>query len=179
MAHQYRRTTAVAAGDRAALGFKPGRITTIADARTIGRSPTQVAMPIIDRWLDQAPERLHLLADALVHRSVRGEKQRRAVAEWRGALVELRKATNEFNGDGVPVAIEGFELLPLTSMQPPSLPTAKRLLIATRLRELADRNQGYERTEQELEDFRLWAPAARRDVEELEQLTAARVGPPR
>lgn len=111
----------------AALGFKPGRITTIADARTIGRSPTQVAMPIIDRWLDQAPERLHLLTDALVHRSVRGEKQRRAVAEWRGALVELRKATNEFNGDGVPVAIEGFELLPLTSMQPPSLPTAKQL----------------------------------------------------
>ena len=45
-----------------ALKFKPGKITTIAaDARTSGRSPTQVAMPMIDRWLDQAPERLHSL----------------------------------------------------------------------------------------------------------------------
>lgn len=52
----------------AGLGFQPGRITTVAaDARTIARSPTQVSMPIIDRWLDQAPERLHLLAEAIVH----------------------------------------------------------------------------------------------------------------
>src|SRR3954470_5115435 len=48
-----------------ACGFKLSRITTVAaDARTIARSPTQVAMPIIDRLLDQAPEKLHLLAVA-------------------------------------------------------------------------------------------------------------------
>jgi hypothetical protein len=44
--------------------------------------------------------------------------------------------------------------------------------------ELANHNEGYERSEQEIEDFRLWAPTAKRHVEELEQLTTARVGPP-
>ena len=62
-----------------ACGFKLGRITTVAaDARTIARSPTQVAMPLIDRLLDQAPERLHLIADALARKSVRSERQKAA-----------------------------------------------------------------------------------------------------
>ena len=70
--------------------------------------PTQVAMPIVDRWLDQAPERLHLLADALVHKAVQGDAQASAVREWRRSLAELRTATNGFNSDGIPVAIEGL-----------------------------------------------------------------------
>lgn len=40
-----------------------GRITTItAEARSSGKSPTQEAMPVIDRWLGQYPERLYVLA---------------------------------------------------------------------------------------------------------------------
>lgn len=56
------------------LACSPGRITTItADARTHSRSPTQVAMPIIDRWLDQAPEKIHALANALVFQTTEGK----------------------------------------------------------------------------------------------------------
>jgi hypothetical protein len=74
----------------------------------ISRSPTQVAMPIVDRWLDQAPERLHLLADALVHQQINGQAQAGAVREWRRSLAELRTATEGFDSDGIPVAIEGL-----------------------------------------------------------------------
>lgn len=65
-------------------------------------------MPIVDRWLDQAPERLHLLADALVHKTVQGDAQASAVREWRHSLAELPTATNGFNSDGIAVAIEGL-----------------------------------------------------------------------
>jgi hypothetical protein len=75
------------------LGFRPGRITTVAaDARTISRSPTQVSMPIVDHWLDQAPEQLHLLADALVHRTIGGPLQASSVREWRRSLSRRHKS---------------------------------------------------------------------------------------
>ncbi len=95
-----------------ALRLRPGRITTItAQARTRSRSPMQVAMPIIDRWLDQAPERLHLLANALVQRTNLGALQQECVRDWRRTLADLQSAAGEYNPDGVPVAIEGLETL--------------------------------------------------------------------
>lgn len=107
------------------LGYKPGRITTIAaDARTISRSPTQVAMPIVDRWLDQAPERLHLLADAVIHKSARGRRQEESVRDWRRSLAELRSAAGAFNADGIPVAIQGLATLGGISRRPPTIPTS-------------------------------------------------------
>lgn len=90
------------------LNFDPGRITTIAaDARTHSRSPTQVAMPIVDRWLDQAPERLHALANALVQKGARNDKERAALAGWGRCLTELEDVAKNYNPDGVPVAVEG------------------------------------------------------------------------
>jgi 3',5'-cyclic AMP phosphodiesterase CpdA len=161
----------------ASLGFRPGRITTIAaDARTIARSPTQVAMPIIDRWLDQAPERLHLLADAMVYRAARSDEQRRAIAEWRRALVEIRSATEEYNSDGVPIAIEGLRTLAAFIHATAKAGDAEATVIAAQLRALADHNEGYERSKRERSDFRLWAPTAERQAEELERLTAAMFG---
>jgi len=161
------------------LGIKCGRITTIAaDARTIAKSPTQVAMPIIDRWLDQVPDRLHLLADALVHRSVRTDSQRRAVAEWRQALVELKSATKEFNNDGVPIAIEGLRMLAAYVNATAEPGDTDAAVLATKLQALADHNQGYEDTKREAGNFRTWSPAAQYFVEELERLTNLRLGLP-
>ncbi|MGY4172645.1 metallophosphoesterase [Bradyrhizobium sp. USDA 4529] len=155
--------------------FEPGRITTIAaDARTIARSPTQVAMPIVDRWLDQLPERLHLLADALVHRQIRGRVQEKAVAGWRSALAELRAATEGFNPDGVPLAIEGLSTL-AAYIQASAAPEDDEVLgMAQRLREFADHNQQYERTKREASDYVRWSQIAKRYIDELEQMTTLR-----
>ncbi|MFG3594486.1 hypothetical protein [Bradyrhizobium sp. RDI18] len=128
-----------------ALGFLPGRITTIsADARTHSRSPTQVAMPIIDRWLDQAPERLHLLANALVHGNVRDGQQRDAVRGWERALSDLEATANEYNPDGLPIAIDGLKLLAsyLEVVNEDEDPTLKSLTRV--LRRLARDNEGFE-----------------------------------
>lgn len=158
------------------LGFRPGRITTIAaDARTISRSPTQVAMPIIDRWLDQAPQRLHLLADALVHPASQGDAQRAAVVGWKRTLAELRSATDAFNAEGVPVAIEGLRTL-AAYLRATAAPGEEDVLsIAALTSELADHNETYERTGRKKSDFDLWAEAARRRVDELDARTSKRL----
>ncbi|BBB97117.1 MULTISPECIES: thymidylate synthase [Bradyrhizobium] len=159
-----------------ACGFKPGRITTVAaDARTIARSPTQVAMPLIDRLLDQAPEKLHLLADAMVRRSVRNEHQKAAVASWREALGELRNAANaSYNNDGIPIAIEGLRALAAYVEVGADAGDTKASTIVATLRDLADQNEGYERSKREPEDFKRWSRGALQRVAELEAVTDER-----
>lgn len=159
-----------------ACGFKPGRITTVAaDARTIARSPTQVAMPLIDRLLDQAPEKLHLLADALVRRSVRNDRQRAAVASWREALAELRNAANAaYNHDGIPIAIEGLRALAAYVEAGAEATDTKATDIVATLRDLADQNEGYELSKRETEDFKRWSRGALQRVTDLEAITDER-----
>ncbi|MER8433832.1 hypothetical protein [Mesorhizobium caraganae] len=68
-------------------------------------------MPIVDRWLDQAPERLHALANVLVQKGARNEKERVALGGWGRCLIELEDVAKNYNPDGVPVAVEGLEVL--------------------------------------------------------------------
>jgi hypothetical protein len=157
------------------LGFRSGRITTVAaDARTASRSPTQVSMPIIDRWLDQAPERLHLLADALVHRTVGGQPQAGSVQEWRRSLSELRAATQEFNPDGIPVAIEGLLILAayIEATAPATDDELSRL--ARNLRDLAYVNRTFTHSP-DLASFNRWSPVAQGLLSRLEWMTDQRL----
>ncbi|HWT30352.1 MAG TPA: hypothetical protein VN240_04915, partial [Propylenella sp.] len=158
------------------LGFRPGRITTIAaDARTISRSPTQVAMPIIDRWLDQAPERLHLLADAMVHKRVDTPQHVSAVRDWRRSLAELRNATDSYNSDGIPVAIEGLLALAGYIEATGSGADDELVQVARTLGDLARLNETYEHSRRGRADFRRWSPGAQTLLATLEALSEARL----
>ena len=158
-----------------ALGFLPGRITTItADARTHSRSPTQVAMPIIDRWLDQAPERLHLLANALVQGSVREGAQRDAVRGWERTLADLEATATEYNPDGLPLAIEGLKLLASYLEVVDEDATLNGFVRV--LRRLARDNEGFEEGTRSKTEFDRWAPSALDAVLELRALTNKRLG---
>lgn len=161
-----------------ACGFRPGRITTVAaDARTIARSPTQVAMPIIDRLLDQAPAKLHLLADALARGIVRSDRQRAAVADLREALGELRSAANAvYSNDGISVAIEGLRALADYLSVGADAADADAATIVVKLRDLADHNEGYERSKREPDDFKRWSRGTLQRLTEFEALTAGRIG---
>lgn len=160
------------------LGYHCGRITTIAaDARTISRSPTQVAMPIVDRWLDQAPERLHLLADALVHKRTQGDAQVSAVREWRRSLGELRNAAQGFNADGIPVAIEG--LLTLAAyIEATSTSDDELSTLARNLSDLARVNETFEHSTRSRASFNRWSPVAQSLVTMVERLTDERLPAP-
>lgn len=158
------------------LGYRPGRITTIgADARTISRSPTQVAMPIVDRWLDQAPERLHLLADAMVHKRAEGDLQTSAVREWRRSLAELRTATDGFNADGIPVAIEGLSTLAAYIEATASASDDELSALARNLSDLARVNEAFEHSTLSKASFNRWSPVAQSLLTNLERLTDERL----
>jgi hypothetical protein len=158
------------------LGYRPGRITTVAaDARTISRSPTQVAMPIVDRWLDQAPERLHLLADALVHKTIGGPLQASAVREWRRSLSELRMATQALNSDGIPVAIEGLRTLAAFIEATAPATDEELRLLARNLSDLAHVNQLFETSPLGRASFNRWFPVAQSLLSTLERTTDERV----
>lgn len=158
-----------------ALGFTPGRITTIAaDARTHSRSPTQVAMPILDRWLDQAPEKVHLLANALAEKNAQIGVQAEAVQGWKTALTDLEAAATEFNPDGLPVAIEGLTRL-AAYLEAVDSDDAELRQFARILQRLARANEGYEDGDRTKTEFDRWAPTVLEAVGDLRQLTSKRL----
>ncbi len=164
-----------------ALGFRPGRITTIAaDTRTISRSPTQVAMPVIDRWLDQSPEKLHLLANALVDRSSHGEAQRQALGDWQRTLADLGAATEEYNPDRVPLAIEGLHTLASYLEVAAKADDRDTKKLARLIRDLARANATFEESGQTPDAFKKhWAPTAKGLVDDLQRMTTDLLAPTR
>jgi 3',5'-cyclic AMP phosphodiesterase CpdA len=163
----------------AGLGFQPGRITTVAaDARTISKSPTQVSMPIIDRWLDQAPERLHLLAEAFVHREDFKVQHAPVVADWRLSLTELNSAAEHYNGDGIPVAIEGLSMLAAYIGASADAEDLGLRSLARDLGDLARLNEGFEASARERADFDRWSLNAKSLIARLEEFTLSRFPSP-
>lgn len=157
------------------LNFAPGRITTIAaDARTHSRSPTQVAMPIVDRWLDQAPERLHALANALVQRGPRSAQERTAIEGWRRCLTELEDVANNYNPDGVPVAVEGLEVL-ASYMQINVDDDSELGRFVRELTRLAEDNRSFENGVRDRTAFDTWSRRTLLSIADLRQMTTQRM----
>lgn len=158
-----------------ALSFTPGRITTItADARTRSRSPTQVAMPTIDRWLDQAPERIHALANVMVTGAVRNLNEQASLDGWWSCLSDLRATTLEFNPDGIPLAIEGLETLASYLRVTVQGDTSIDILVGALIR-MAQDNRDYEVNAGDRDKFNLWAERTQKAVEQLEAMTKDRL----
>ncbi len=94
------------------LGIMRGGITTITgDARIEEKmSPTQVAVPLIDQWLDSYPEKIGALAHAILcPKSAKLEN----LAEWHRCFDDINESTKAHSKEGIPIAIEGLKLLKL------------------------------------------------------------------
>lgn len=94
------------------LNAKPGMITTITtDARFKPQGPGQVSVPVFDRWLDQSPEKLFMLALALIgdHRNKPG--QTLLLKEWVRSLEDIQAAATESNIDGILIPADGLDML--------------------------------------------------------------------
>ena len=154
---------------------RPGRITTVtAEARAIGRSPTEVSVPLIDRWLDQHPGRLFLLATYLAGgvAAASGAVRAEVVKGWMQSLADFDQATKEFNVDGVPLAIEGIAALAdyIESL----MPADDLQRFSNSLRSLAKANRAYAATKQTEDNFRDWG--AKAHIDELRRLSISLLG---
>ena len=133
-------------------------------------------MPIIDRWLDQAPERLHILANAMVHCSVKDGAQHDAVLDWERTLSDLEATATDYNPDGIAIPIEGVRMLAsylkvIDDGTDPSLSDLTRAL-----ERLARENAQYEKSTRTKSEFDSWAPGALESVNALRRLTKSRLG---
>ncbi|MFA6965255.1 metallophosphoesterase [Bosea sp. (in: a-proteobacteria)] len=151
------------------INCNPGRITTIAaDARAVAaRSPGQVAVPVIDRWLDQAPEKLMALACHLCGDG-RTWGSGVVVDEWRNYLLSQRRSTDPsaFNPDGSPVAVDALEML-ASYMEAHSVVAEGVQEIAGKLRRLARENKNYEVSSKDRGAFNNWSQGIRQLCDDL------------
>jgi 3',5'-cyclic AMP phosphodiesterase CpdA len=151
----------------------PGRITTVtAEARSIGRSPTQVAMPAIDRWLDQHPERIHVLANCFLGKGPGGEVEGVVRRQWAQMLDDLEAATLAFNPDGVPVPIDG--LTKLSSYISAETPRDDAGKFQKKIEELVKENMRFSNSSQDYGAWEAWG--AREILPDLRKLSLSLLG---
>lgn len=79
-----------------------------AEARAIGRSLTEVSIPVTDCWLDQYPGRLFLLATYLAGGAgaEAGHSRGDVIRGWMQSRKDFEQATKAYNLDGVLLVIE-------------------------------------------------------------------------
>ena len=115
-------------------------------------------MPVIDRWLDQYPERLYVLANSLLGSGGDLPLRSLVVREWFQTLDDLKEATERFNPDGVPIAIEGLQAL--ASYLKASDASGDAAVLLNALNGLINANRSYSVTPQLYEDFERWGAAS-------------------
>lgn len=89
-----------------------GRVTTITPYPRLSediRQPTRVAVPIIDQWADSHPKRIAMMALATVTGETTSHGEGHTL--WKKCLDDIGQAATSFHNDGVPIAVEGLELL--------------------------------------------------------------------
>jgi hypothetical protein len=91
-------------------------------------------------------------------------------------LADLEATATEYNPDGLPIAIEGLQMLAsylevVDEGDDPGLRNFVRVL-----QRLVRANQAYEGSDRTKADFGLWAPSALEAVTELRRITAERLG---
>lgn len=87
---------------------KPGSITTITAMPTAGSTVPRVAIPSVDRWVDDAPERLLRMAVVILDPSIASADE--GVGDW-GALAEECRPKTGRAADGDPVPMAGLQRL--------------------------------------------------------------------
>jgi hypothetical protein len=138
-------------------------------------SPTQVAMPIVDRWLDQAPQKLHLLANALAGREPESAELTDVCRDWFRTLDDLAASAAEFNSDGIPLSIEGLDTIAAYLQVTAASDDVDAVSIKQKLAALARLNDLFGRSACGPDDFRNWSTPAKELINDLRRLTTARL----
>lgn len=91
---------------------KLGGITTITGDPRIedNVTPTQVAVPLIDQWLDSCPEKIAAMAHAVMCPNY---DKLSYLTQWKNCFENILSATEKFSTEGIPIAIEGLQYLRL------------------------------------------------------------------
>lgn len=149
-----------------------GRITTITtDARFKPQGPGQVAVPIFDRWLDQSPEKLFMLALTLVGDKRDATRQGLLLRDWLRSLDDIERAATASNIDGLLIPAEGMRML--TTYLEMMSPDSTHSMLLQSMRNLLAANREYLQSKRRRLDQQSWANEVRRLVPEIKRLSPA------
>ncbi|WP_167514766.1 metallophosphoesterase [Mesorhizobium intechi] len=155
------------------VGIEPGRITTITtEARLDERAPGQVHVPIFDRWLDQAPQNLFLLAGILSQQIHEHPNAKDLLGQWRQALRDFLVVAQARSTDGSPISSEGLKALRdyIAALCPADRP---RPQFFSSFVSLVEQSEQFERSAKDTSSFEIWARVVKRVVPEILNATTS------
>ena len=92
-------------------------------------------------------------------------------------MTDLHQAATDFNPDGMPVAIEGLQIL-ASYLEVAGEGGDELETMARTMRNLATTNRTYERSARNSGSFDAWSPVAIQLIESLQAMTVRRLGAP-
>lgn len=150
------------------LTVKRGKITTITPYPRLSenvRAPTKVAVPLIDQWQDNHPDRIAKIALALSGRVI---DTLDGIEYWHRCLDDLEQGVVHHR-DGVPVAIDGLFLL----IQWLNATNASNEIIS-KIQQLHDTNEAHQKNETD-DAFKRWERVVLPLIKELRKYPIASV----
>ncbi|MEV5057877.1 metallophosphoesterase [Agrobacterium radiobacter] len=154
------------------LKASPGMITTVTtDARFKPQGPGQVSVPVFDRWVDQSPEKLFMLALTLSGDTRDEPFQRLLLQEWVRSLNDIKEASSAPDTDGVLIPAEGLRtLVKYLSM---IAREGDRSGLVQQLQNLLMVNQHFQLSRKLEPDRQAWSLAIERIIPAIIELTPA------
>jgi 3',5'-cyclic AMP phosphodiesterase CpdA len=143
-----------------------GGITTIAgDARIEDNvSPTQVAVPIIDQWLDSYPQKIAAMAHAVLWPKHAGPSKPNYQEDWKKCFDDILIPTNSFTSEGIPVAVEGLDHLRMFLVEFADSSNHLHEELIAQVADLLKANEVFCNGKKDLHSFDNWSQQVKRHV---------------
>ncbi len=151
-----------------------GGITTIAgDARIEDNvSPTQVAVPIIDQWLDSYPQKIAAMAHAVLWPTHAGPSKPNYQDDWNRCFDDILIPTESFTSEGIPVAIEGLDHLRMFLVEFADNCNSLHNELAEQVENLLRTNEVFSKGKKNSQSFENWSQQVKRNVAAIMRLSA-------
>lgn len=152
------------------LKIKAGGITTITgDARIEDNvSPTQVAVPLIDQWLDNYPGKIAAMAHAIL---CSNSDKSVYLAEWNRCFNDILTATKDYTDEGIPIAIEGLSHLELLLKEFADKKNHDHNKLIEEVSRLFNANKQFHKNQKDEDSFMTWSAQVNTHVKAISELT--------
>lgn len=143
-----------------------GGITTIAgDARIEDNvSPTQVAVPLIDQWLDSYPQKIAAMAHAVLWPKHAGPSKPNYQDDWNKCFDDILIPTQSFTSEGIPVAIEGLDHLLMCLVEFADNSNSLHNDLTAQVADLLKANEVFSNGKKDSQSFDSWSQQVNRHV---------------
>ena len=133
------------------------------------QGPGQVSVPVFDRWVDQSPEKLFMLALTLSGDTRDEPFQELLLREWVRSLNDIKEASSAPDVDGLLIPAEGLKTLVTYISMIDTL--GEKSPLVQQLRSLLRTNHEYQQSRKLAANREVWSVSIKRIVPVIIELT--------